>query len=102
MDQITPVPAQAIHLRNPRRSTPSLFVSLTMKSDIVVNVLLIGPGLLKPTRHQVHTGGGEKLFRILGRSYRIRKPRSCCRTIRGSELHSSKRRSECILNSCNS
>src|ERR1700728_3568662 len=39
MDQITPVPAQAIHLRNPRRSTPSLFVSLTMKSDIVVSVL---------------------------------------------------------------
>jgi len=33
---MTPVPAQAIHLRNPRRSMPSSLVFVSMKSDIMV------------------------------------------------------------------
>src|SRR5580704_16294945 len=51
MDQITPVPAQAIHLRNPRRSMPSSLVFVSMKSDIMVGTLVhrIGRAIAHPS-----------------------------------------------------
>src|SRR6202162_739897 len=51
LDQMTPVPAQAIHLRNPRRSMPSSFVFVSMKSDIMVCTLVdrIGRAIAHPS-----------------------------------------------------
>src|SRR5271165_962247 len=51
MDQMTPVPAQAIHLRNPRRSMPSSFVFVSMKSDIMACTLVdrIGRAIAHPS-----------------------------------------------------
>ena len=51
MDQMTPVPTQAIHLRNPRRSMPSSFVFVSMKSDIMACTLVdrIGRAIAHPS-----------------------------------------------------
>src|ERR1700736_6345118 len=51
MDQMTPVPAQAIHLRNPRRSMPSSLVFVSIKSDIMVCTLVhrIGRAIAHPS-----------------------------------------------------
>jgi hypothetical protein len=50
-----------MHLRNPRRSTLSSFVSFPMNSDIIV-FWLIGCGVPEHTRHQVHTDCDQELF----------------------------------------
>src|SRR5215469_16512017 len=52
-----------MHLRNPRRSTPSSFVFFSMKSDILVFVFsLIGSGVPEHAPRQVHTDCDQELF----------------------------------------
>ena len=61
MGQMTPVPAHAKHLRNPRRSMPSSFVFASLKSDKLIGILFDGLGA-SAHPHQVPTDWVQQLF----------------------------------------